>query len=50
MVPDTRGFGTGSGTIEPVPWNGFLRQITTYSDRKMYTTLITLQPAKHLGC
>jgi len=25
----TRGFGTGSGTIEPVPWNRFLRQITT---------------------
>jgi len=23
------GFGTGSGTIEPVPWNRFLRQITT---------------------
>ena len=23
------GFGTGSGTLEPVPWNRFLRQITT---------------------
>jgi len=23
-----RGFGTGSGTSEPVPWNRFLRQIT----------------------
>jgi len=22
------GFGTGSGTSEPVPWNRFLRQIT----------------------
>jgi len=22
------GFGTGSGTLEPVPWNRFLRQIT----------------------
>ena len=22
------GFGTGSGTVEPVPWNRFLRQIT----------------------
>ena len=24
------GFGTGSGTLEPVPWNRFLRQITSY--------------------
>ena len=23
------GFGTGSGTLEPVPWNRFLRQITS---------------------
>jgi len=23
------GFGTGSGTLEPVPWNRFQRQITT---------------------
>jgi len=23
------GFGTGSGTLEPVPWNRFLRHITT---------------------
>jgi len=22
------GFGTGSGTLEPVPWNRYLRQIT----------------------
>jgi len=22
------GFGTGSGTLEPVPWKRFLRQIT----------------------
>jgi len=29
------GFGTGSGTLEPVPWNRFLRQITTtYRDSK----------------
>jgi len=25
------GFGTGSGTLEPVPWNRFLRQITTHN-------------------
>jgi len=25
------GFGTGSGTWEPVPWNRFLRQITSFS-------------------
>jgi len=24
-----QGFGTGSGTLEPVPWNRFLRQIIT---------------------
>ena len=24
------GFGTGSGTLEPVPWNRFLRQITRH--------------------
>jgi len=24
------GFGTGSETLEPVPWNWFLRQITSY--------------------
>ena len=24
------GFGTGSGTLEPVPWNRFLRQITSH--------------------
>jgi len=23
------GFGTDSGALEPVPWNRFLRQITT---------------------
>jgi len=23
------GFGTGSGTLEPISWNRFLRQITT---------------------
>ena len=23
------GFGTGSGTLEPVPWNRFLRQFTS---------------------
>ena len=28
-VPGIPGFGTGSGTWEPVPWNRFLRQITT---------------------
>jgi len=28
-VPGIPGFGTGSGTLEPVPWNRFLRQITT---------------------
>ena len=27
-VPGIPGFGTGSGTLEPVPWNRFLRQIT----------------------
>jgi len=27
-VPGIPGFGTGSGTSEPVPWNRFLRQIT----------------------
>ena len=27
------GFGTGSGTLEPVPWNRCLRQITTVKDR-----------------
>jgi len=25
------GFGTGSGTLEPVPWNWFLRQITMWT-------------------
>ena len=25
------GFGTGSGTLVPVPWNRFLRQITTWN-------------------
>jgi len=28
-VPGIPGFGTGSGTLEPVPWDRFLRQITT---------------------
>jgi len=28
-VPAVLEFGTGSGTLEPVPWNRFLRQITT---------------------
>ena len=28
-VPAVLEFGTGSGTLEPVPWNLFLRQITT---------------------
>jgi len=27
------GFGTGSGTLEPVPWNRFLRQITMQDRR-----------------
>jgi len=28
MVPGIPGFGTGSGTLEPVSWNRFLRQMT----------------------
>ena len=28
-VPGIPGFGTGSVTLEPVPWNRFLRQITS---------------------
>jgi len=28
------GFGTGSRTLEPVPWNRFLRQITTKKRRR----------------
>jgi len=31
------GFGTGSGTLELVPWNRFLRQITT--NRNITTTV-----------
>ena len=30
------GFGTGSGTLEPVPWNQFLRQITTQHSASCY--------------
>jgi len=30
------GFGTGSGTLEPVLWNRFLHQITTYTVSKLW--------------
>ena len=29
------GFGTGSGTLEPVPWNRFLPQITSVDASKL---------------
>jgi len=32
------GFGTGSETLEPVPWNRFLRQITI-SHRSIWVKL-----------
>ena len=31
------GFGTGSGTLEPVSWNRLLRQITSTNNRRLKT-------------
>jgi len=38
-VPGIPGFGTGSGTLEPVPWNRFLRQITIHQLKHVHSVL-----------
>jgi len=37
------GFGTGSGALEPVPWNRFLRQITNQQQQQAGSTNHQLQ-------
>ena len=37
------GFGTGSGSLEPVPWNRFLRQITNYPAHTLPIRYDTIQ-------
>jgi len=39
------GIGTGSGTLEPVPWNRFLRQITT----SKHSSICTREPGSDLN-
>jgi len=45
------GFGTGSGTLEPVPWNRFLRQITIYNrlTRRKYCTKFMSVQSMQIG-